>query len=99
MTKHKRYDAVFKAKVALEAAKGERTLSELSGRYGVHSTVISKWKRELANRAKEIFETPAKKSATSSKTDPSVKNLHAKIGELTVEKDFLSDKLRHFLEN
>ena len=99
MTKHKRYDAAFKAKVALEAAKGERTLSELSGRYGVHSTVISKWKGELLGRAKEIFETPAKKSATSSKTDPSVKDLHTKIGELTVEKDFLSDKLRHYLES
>ena len=99
MTKHKRYAAAFKAKVALEAAKGERTLSEFSGRYGVHSTVISKWKGELLGRAKEIFETPAKKRETLSKTEPSVKELHAKIGELTVEKDFLSDKLRHFLEN
>lgn len=97
-TPKKRYDASFKAKVAMEAYKGDSTLSELSGRYGVHSTVIAKWKKELLSRAKEIFAAPEEKASKPSPaaSPEAVKELHAKIGQLTVENDFLSAKLRRW---
>jgi putative transposase len=88
-TTKKRYDASFKAKVAMEAFKGDSTLSELSARYGVHSTVIAKWKKELLSRAKEIFATPEDKASkpSPSASPEAVKELHAKIGQLTIEND------------
>ncbi len=51
----KRFEAGFKAKVAMEAVKGEQTLAEISSKYGVHPNVISKWKGELLHGASEIF--------------------------------------------
>ncbi len=79
----------FKAKVALEAAKGELTLAELAKRYDVHSNQITQWKVQLLERAPEVFER-----ATAPATPPiDVKELHAKIGELTLENDFLEGAL------
>lgn len=91
MTKQRRnHSAAFKAKVALEAAKEEKTLAELSQQYGVHVKQISAWKQQLLEQVSEVFE-----SSTDKKRDfeAEVKELHAKIGELTMERDFLSDKL------
>ena len=86
MTKRPRrnHGAVFKAKVALEAIKGEQTLVELSERFQVHPNQIAEWKKQLLERASEIFDKE-KKSA-----GPDVKELHAKIGQLAMENDFLS---------
>lgn len=81
----------FKAKVALEAAKEDRTLAELSQQYGVHVNQISAWKRQLLESAEEMFEAPAGKRRD---VEAELKELHAKIGELTMERDFLSGKLR-----
>jgi len=75
----------FKAKVALEAIKGEQTLSELAQRFEVHPNQIVQWKKELLDRAGEIFE-----KASKPRKGPDVKALHAKIGQLTMENDFLS---------
>lgn len=75
----------FKAKVALEAIKGEQTLAELSQRFQVHQNQIAQWKKELLDRAGEVFEKGHK-----NKDEPDVKELHAKIGQLTMENDFLS---------
>ncbi len=79
----------FKAKVALEAAKGELTLSELAKRYDVHPNQITGWKAQLLERMGEVFDRPAQPA-----TPPvDVKALHAKIGELTLENDFLEGAL------
>ncbi len=78
------HGAVFKAKVALEAIKGEQTLVELSERFQVHPNQITEWKKQLLERASEIFDKEKKSEG------PDVKELHAKIGQLAMENDFLS---------
>jgi transposase len=78
--------------VALEAAKGERTVSELAAEYGVHPTMIHQWKKALLEGASGIFERGGKKTAAVD--EETVRALHAKIGELAVTNDFLSRKLK-----
>ena len=87
MTKRPRrnHGAVFKAKVALEAIKGEQTLVELAERFQVHPNQITEWKKQLLDRAAEFFE-----KGTSCEKSTDVKELHAKIGQLAMENDFLS---------
>jgi transposase len=82
-TKH---TAAFKAKVALEAIREEATVPELAKRHGVHPTQIFKWKREFLANASKVFD------GAGDKTDGSEREgeLLRKIGELTVERDFLS---------
>jgi transposase len=86
MTKRPRrnHGAVFKAKVALEAMKGDQTLVELAERFEVHPNQITEWKKLLMERASEVFD----KGKPS--REPDVKELHAKIGQLAMENDFLS---------
>ncbi len=86
-TKRKQHSAQFKVKVAMAALAGAKTLSELASEYGVHPTMISTWKQELSKNAKSLFERGNKKSA-----DPQsvIDNLHRKIGQLQVERDFLA---------
>jgi transposase-like protein len=79
------HGSAFKAKVALEAIKGEQTLTELSERFDVHPNQIVEWKKQLLEGAPEVFEKGKK-----SDKEPGVKELHAKIGQLTMENDFLS---------
>jgi transposase-like protein len=76
--------------VALAAVKGERTLAELAQQYDVHPNQIKEWKRQLQERAADVCGT-----AESPSTEPpaDVKTLHAKIGQLTLENDFLSGAL------
>jgi len=81
------HSPAFKAKVALEALKGEQTLSELSARFQVHPNQITEWKKQLLDRAPEVFDK-GKKSE-----EPDVDELHSKIGKLTMEIDFLSGAL------
>jgi transposase-like protein len=93
MKKRRNHDAGFKARVALEALKGERTVSELAVEYGVHPTMIHQWKKALLDGAAEIFERGSKKPAVEV-DEETVRSLHAKIGELAVANDFLSRKLK-----
>ena len=92
MTKRKRrkHSAKFKAKVAVAALKGDRTLAELAAQFDVHPNQIQDWKARLAHGAEQIFENGA---AAQRDTETEVKELHAKIGQLTMERDFLSGKL------
>jgi transposase len=92
MTKRKQHAPAFKAKVALEAVKGEATVSELASRFGVHPTMIHQWKRALLDGASDVFERGGKRS--SEIDEERIKELHAKIGELAVANDFLSRKLK-----
>ncbi|RCW87172.1 transposase [Paracoccus lutimaris] len=86
MSKHRNRDAAFKARVALEAVKGERTVSELAAEYGAHPTMIHQWKRALLDGAADIFERDGKKAPEID--EDTIRVLHAKIGELAVANDF-----------
>ena len=92
MSKRKQHLPEFKAKVALEALKGEQAVSELASRFGVHPTMIHAWKKALLEGASGVFERGGQK--TRQIDEDRVKELHAKIGELAVANDFLSRKLK-----
>ena len=78
----------FKAKVAMAAAKEDKTLSELAGKFGVHGNQVSAWKKTLVERAAELFEDGRAKSESG----PSVDELYAQIGRLQVELEWLKKK-------
>ena len=83
------HSADFKAKVALAAVRGDRTLSELASQFDVHPNQITQWKTQLLDKAAQVF------SAGAGTADKPVdlKALHAKIGELALENDFLEGAL------
>jgi len=86
-----RYSAEFKARVALDAIREELTLAELSKKHGVHPNMISGWKRAAINNMAAAFGKDAG-SATrerDTETETETEKLHAKIGQLVVERDFL----------
>jgi len=85
------HSPAFKAKVALAAIKGEKTLAELAEHYDVHANQITSWRTQLLEGAAEVFGGEAKAETAPPPVD--VKTLHAKIGELTLERDFLSGAL------
>jgi len=85
------HSPTFKAKVALAAVKGEKTLAELAQLYDVHTTQIAAWKTQLLEGAAGVFN--AGSAVPSSAPGADLKTLHAKIGELTLENDFLSAAL------
>ena len=81
----------FKAKVALAAIKGDRTLAQLAEQFDVHPNQITTWKAQLEGGAADVFGSAAATERRQPAVD--VKSLHAKIGELTLENDFLEGAL------
>ena len=84
------HSPAFKAKVALAAIKGDRTIVQLSEHFDVHPNQITTWKSQLESSASDIFGSGGGTPATPA---VDVKSLHAKIGELTLENDFLEGAL------
>jgi transposase len=85
------HSPAFKAKVALAAIKGERTLAELAQLYDVHPNQITAWKAQLVESAAGVFGSGSAAKEAAPSVD--LKTLHAKIGELTLENDFLAGAL------
>ena len=86
-SKRKSHGAAFKAQVALAAHKGDRTVNELAGHYGVHQTLIHAWKKQLLAGAQGIFEGPAK--AASADAEARQAELYEQIGRLKMELEWL----------
>lgn len=86
--KRRKYPAELKAKVALEALREEATMTELAARYDVHPNLIAKWKRKA--REQVLMGFTGKQEHQEASREAEIKELRAKIGELVIERDFLS---------
>jgi len=84
------HTAAYKVKVALAAAKGDKTLAELAEKFDVHPSQIVQWKTQLLDGATGVFLTATEKRESQG---PSVKDMQAKIGQLALENDFLAGAL------
>ena len=92
MTTRRRFTAEFKARVALETLRGDKTVQEIAARHKVHPNQVSGWKRQAVDGLGAIFSNGADKDRVDHESE--VHGLHAKIGELTVERDFLARGLK-----
>jgi len=92
MTTRRRFTAEFKARVALAALRGDRTIQEISTRHKVHPNQVSSWKRQAVEGLGAVFSNGPGKARMDH--DDEVRDLHAKIGELTVVNDFLARGLK-----
>ena len=88
----RKHSAAFKAKVAIAAIKGERTIAQIAEQFDVHPNQVTTWKAQLEGGAADVFDGGNGSSAAAAPT-VDVKQLHAKIGELTLENDFLEGAL------
>ena len=94
--KRSRPNASFKAKVALAAVKEVKTVSELASQYGVHPTQIHQWKRQLMERAEEIFNTPKTAGRNGEEQEALQAKLYEEIGRLKVELEWVKKKAAQF---
>ena len=92
MTTRRRFTADFKAKVALESLRGDKTIQEIAARHKVHPNQVSTWKRQAVDGLGSVFSNGPDKARMI--LDDEVHDLHAKIGQLTVERDFLAKGLK-----
>lgn len=92
MTKRRRFTSEFKARVALEALRGDKTIQELTVKHKVHPNQVSSWKRRAVEGLSEVFLNGVDRVRRDHESE--VRELHAKTGELTVVNDFLARGLR-----
>ena len=91
MTKRRNFSDQFKAKVALEALRGDRTIQEIAAKHRVHPNQVSTWKKQAVDGLSGVFSGGA---STQGPSESEIKYLHAKIGRLAVENDFLAQGLK-----
>jgi transposase len=90
MSKRKRYSADFKAKVALEALRGERTTAQLATKHSIHPTMVGEWKRQALEGLTAVFADRSVAQEAAKSSEAEIEKLHAQIGQLVVERDFLA---------
>ena len=90
----KRYEASFKARVAIAAVRGDKTVTELASHFGVHCTLVAQWKRKLLDNVEQLFLDPG--NAEKEDREGLVEELHKQIGQLHVELDWLKKKAAMF---
>jgi transposase-like protein len=89
----KHYSAEFKARVALEAVRGERTISEIASTHGVHPNQVTQWKKQVEGEASALFADKRQRDASAAAEQLAVQDrLYRQIGELTMEVDWLKKK-------
>ena len=88
--KRKRYSAEFKARVALDALRGELTTAQLATKHGIHQTMVGEWKKQAMEGIAAVFSGKEAAQETAKSSEAEVEKLHAKIGQLVVERDFLA---------
>ncbi len=92
MTTRRRFTADFKAKVALGALRGDKTIQEIAAKHKVHPNQVSTWKRQAMDGLGAVFSNGADRAGRDHESE--VRDLHAKIGDLTAERDFLARGLK-----
>lgn len=92
MRTRRRFTADFKAKVALEALRGDKTIQEIASAYKVHPNQVSTWKRQAVDGLGDVFSNGADRARRDHEDE--IRDLHAKIGQLAVERDFLARGLK-----
>jgi len=92
MRTRKKFEPAIKARVALEALKGEKTLAQLSSEYEVHATQVTQWKQDLIRRSAELFAKPD--NTIARQHHELADKLHKAIGEITMENNWLKKKLQ-----
>ena len=87
----KKHSAEFKAKVALQAIRGEETVAQLASRFEIHPTMIHEWKKQVEQSAAAVFDRGGK-ARTEKRTEETISELYRQIGQLKVERDFLAKR-------
>jgi transposase len=90
--KRKQYSPQLKAKVALEAIRGEKTVAELASQYEVHPTMINNWKRQMLEESSSVFEKGGQPTKADTSHQAQIDELYRQIGQLKVERDFLASR-------
>jgi transposase-like protein len=91
----KRYDKAFKAKVAIEGLRGEKTIQELATAYGLHPNMMTLWKKQLLVSAEHVFEKTGKDKGAK-EAEKKLDELFKQIGELQVENEFLEKNTNNY---
>jgi len=92
MSTRRRFTGEFKARVALEALRGDKTVQEIAAKHKVHPNQVSTWKRQAVAGLGEVFSSGPERERQDHEGE--VRELHAKIGQLTMERDFLAGGLK-----